>query len=127
MPLLWHIDDGRHLLAVSEATVLQAASWHFEGFETGREALHVYARRPRSERPDAILMDYFIGSERGDTVTRTLRRLDPAPSRSRIIGHSSVRRASEAILQAGGDAILPKHQNAEGINPDLLAWLMAQG
>ena len=126
MPLLWHIDDGEHLLAVSEATVLLAASWRFEAFTTGAEALGEYAQRPVAERPDVILMDYFIGYERGDTVTRALRHLDPRPSRTRIIGHSSVRRASESIVAVGGDGILTKHSNSEGINPSLLAWLQEQ-
>ena len=126
MALLWHIDDGHHLLAVSEATVLQTASWRFEGFTTGTAALGDYAQRAPAERPDVILMDYFIGEERGDAVTRALRRLDPHPARSRIIGHSSVRRASEAIVRAGGDGIIPKHRDAAGINPSLLAWLIGQ-
>jgi len=126
MPLLWHIDDGQHLLAVSAATAARTASWRFEGFPTGHEALLAYQERPPDQRPDAILMDYYIGDERGDTVTRALRRLDPRPGRTCIIGHSSVRRASEAILAAGGDLILRKHRDGTGINPDLLAWLEAQ-
>jgi DNA-binding NarL/FixJ family response regulator len=127
MPLLWHIDDGLHLLAVTEATVLLAASWRFEGFTTGHAALAEYARRSRSDRPDVILMDYFIGEERGDAVTLALRQLDPSPHRTRIIGHSSVRRASEAIVRAGGQGILSKHRNPEGINPALRDWLQTPG
>ena len=123
MPLLWHIDDGQHLLAVSAATAARTASWRFEGFLTGHEALLTYRKRPVDQRPNAVLMDYFIGEERGDAVTRALRRLDPRPGRTRIIGHSSVRRASEAIVAAGGDVILRKHQDSTGINPDLLDWL----
>jgi len=126
MPLLWHIDDGLHLLAVTKATVLQVPGWDFEGFTTGQEAIRAYTRRPLHERPEVILMDYFIGHERGDAVTRILRQLDPRPGRSRIIGHSSMRQASEAIVRAGGDGILTKHHLDTGINPSLLAWLSHQ-
>ena len=123
MPTLWHIDDGQHLLAMSAATVAQATGWSFRGFESGAEACAVFAKLAPEDRPAVILMDYFIAQERGDEVTRQLRRIDPAPGRTHIVGYSSMTRASLAIVAAGGNLVLPKH-GCNGINQTLLAWLL---
>lgn len=123
MPLLWHIDDGQHLLAVTAATVDLVDGWCFEGFTTGTAALAAYRVRPPTDLPDVVLMDFFIGSERGDAVTRQLRRLDRHPHGMVIVGHSSVASGSAAIVAAGGTLALPKHRNGQGINPDLVVYL----
>ena len=119
-PLLWHIDDGEHQLAVSSFTAA-AAGWRFRGFTTGRAAVRTYRDLPRTALPQAILMDYFIGDERGDRVTHDLCRV--RAEHPVIIGHSSAIMGSRAILAAGGALILPKRAGPDGRNPDLSRWL----
>ncbi len=118
---IWLIDDTPVLHAVAAATIDHAGGWEFTGYLSGAEAIgDLDAGAPW---PEVILMDYYIGPERGDRVTRALRRREPATIRPVIIGYSSVRSASQAIVAAGADLIVPKHQDAEGINPSLLAYL----
>ena len=121
MRLLWLIDDTPMLHGVAEATVELAKGWSYAGWLSGEEACS--ALRLGVAWPDVVLMDYYIGDERGDRITRQLRALEPARHRPVIIGYSSVHSASQAIVDAGADLILPKHQDASGINPTLLAWL----
>ena len=123
MPLLWLIDDTPSLHVVAEATVRLVAGWSFFGHFTGEEALAEYEHLSAEARPHVILMDYYIGADRGDVVTAQLRMLASAQHRPVIIGYSSVRSGSAAIVAAGADLMLPKRSNAAGINPDLLSYL----
>jgi CheY-like chemotaxis protein len=118
---IWLIDDTPVLHAVAAATVERAGGWEFTGYLSGAEALRdLDAGTPW---PEVILMDYYIGAERGDRVTSQLRSREPATIRPVIVGYSSVRSASQTIVAAGADLIVPKHQDDEGINPSLLAYL----
>ena len=123
MRLLWLIDDTPSLHVVAEATVRLVTGWSFFGHFTGQEALAEYENLPAEARPHVILMDYYIGADRGDEVTTQLRLLVSAQHRPVIIGYSSVRSGSAAIVAAGADLMLPKRSNAAGINPDLLNYL----
>jgi CheY-like chemotaxis protein len=124
MRILWLIDDTPMLHGVAQATVDLVYGWTYAGWLSGEEA--ITELQAGAAWPDVVLMDYYIGSERGDRITRHLRALEPAQHRPVIIGYSSVRSASQAIVAAGADLILPKHQDARGINPSLLAWLHAR-
>ena len=123
MPLLWLIDDTPSLHLVAEATVALVEGWTFAGYLSGNEALTDLASMPMAARPQVILMDFFIGSERGDVVTSRVRAIDSPGHRPVIVGYSSVRSASAVIVAAGGDLILPKRATKAGINPDLLMYL----
>ncbi len=122
--LLWLIDDSpeHHRVAAATATL---AGVDFTGYASGREGIAAFARAARQRKgvPDAVLMDYYLGDDRGDAVTRRLRELEPAQYRPVIIGYSSVAEASRRIVESGGDLVLRKHATAEGINPSLLEWL----
>lgn len=123
MPLLWLIDDTPSLHVVAEATVQLVPGWSFFGHYTGFEAIAEYKSLSAEVRPQVILMDFYLGLDRGDLVTAQLRTLSSASHRPVIIGYSSVRSGSAAIVAAGGDLIVPKRSNAAGINPDLLIYL----
>jgi len=126
--LLWLIDDTEGNHRITGATAALVPGVRFRGFLTAEEGIAAFslaARRP-DELPDAVLMDYYLGDLRGDQVTRRLRELEPASARPVIIGHSSVASGSAAILAAGGDLVLRKHADDDGINPSLLAWLRAR-
>ncbi len=118
---LWLIDDTPSLHAIAEATAQLAGGWEFSGWLTGSEALDALAEG--EAWPDVILMDYYIGAERGDRVTQALRRQEPADHRPVIVGYSSVHAASQAIVEAGADLIVAKVVDDSGINPALLAYL----
>lgn len=123
MPLLWLIDDTPSLHPIAEATVALVEGWIFTGYVSGGEALVELVHMPVAARPQVILMDFFIGSERGDVLTSRIRAIDSPGHRPVIVGYSSVRSASAVIVAAGGDLILPKRANQAGINPDLLTYL----
>lgn len=126
--LLWLVDDSPHHHAVAAATAARVAGIRFAGFLTAAGATAAFARAARGRGasvPDVVLMDYYLGDGRGDQVTRRLRQLEPRTRRPVIIGYSSVRSGSEAIVAAGGDLILRKTGDAEAGNPELLAWLEA--
>jgi CheY-like chemotaxis protein len=118
---LWLIDDTPSLHVIAEATAQHIGGWEFSGWLTGSEALAALAEG--AAWPDVVLMDFYIGSERGDRVTRALRRQEPATHRPVIVGYSSVRAASQVIVEAGGDVIVAKVVDDAGINPALLAYL----
>lgn len=121
--LLWLIDDTQHHHQVAAATAAQVPSVVFQSFVDGGSGEWAFTEAVRAgAQPDVVLMDFFLGDDRGDQVTRRLRRLE-RERRSVIIGYSSVQTGSQAIVNAGGDLILPKRGNASGINPQLLAWL----
>lgn len=123
--ILWLIDDTLQHHDTAEATAALVPGVAFAGFVSGEEGIDAFrdAARDAKRLPDAVLMDFFIGDERGDRVTAQLRRLETAAKRPVIIGYSSVPSGSAAILAAGGDLVLKKQRDDEGINPALLAWL----
>ena len=123
--ILWLIDDTLQHHDTAEATALLVPGVTFTGFITGEEALEAFreAGNITQRIPDAILMDYYIGDERGDQVTEQFRRVEPASKRPVIIGYSSLTTGSTAIIEAGADLMLRKQRNDEGINPALLDWL----
>ncbi len=121
MRRLWLIDDTPSLHRVADATRRLAGDWEFTSWYSGAEAIE--AIKLGEPWPDVILMDYYIGHERGHHVAARLRELEPADLRPVIVGYSSVRSASQAIVEAGGDLIVSKHQDGRGINPSLLEFL----
>jgi CheY-like chemotaxis protein len=122
--VLWLIDDSDGNHRVAAATVAALPWVHFEGFYTGAEAVEAFTARQAEggQVPDAVLMDYYLGGERGDQVTRDLRAAERT-ARPLIIGYSSVMSASAAIVSAGADLVLRKHADQRGINPSLSRWL----
>lgn len=122
MPRLWMIDDTEHWHAVAERTVQGCDGWEFEGFFTGFAAEQALGHTQQHEWPTAILMDFYLTSERGDEVTRRLRRIT-SPRFPIIIGHSTMPSGSRSIVAAGGNIILKKYDDENGINPALEQWL----
>lgn len=120
---VWLIDDTHHHHQVVAATVALVPAVQFRGFLEGASAVSAFAEAVRQgNQPEAVLMDFFLGDDRGDVVTRRLRQCEKT-QRSVIIGYSSASSGSEAIIAAGGDLSLPKRSNDAGINPHLLRWL----
>lgn len=118
---VWLIDDTPHLHLVARATVRLVPGWDFTGYLTGSEAVEAY--RDGVCLPQVILMDFFLGDDRGDLLTAHLRAIEQAGHHPVIVGYSSMRSGSEAIVAAGGDVIVVKQQNDAGINPSLLTYL----
>lgn len=120
---IWLVDDTSHHHEVVRATVARTPGFAFRGFFSGTEALDAFVAAVQAGRgvPVVVLMDYFLGGEHGDQVTEALRGL-AGGGRPRIIGFSSVRRCSEAIVSAGGDGVLRKH-SVGGVNPSLQDYL----
>jgi CheY-like chemotaxis protein len=125
---VWLVDDTARHHDTARAT-LEGLGWHsFRGFSSGREALRAYAEAlaGRGDPPDVVLMDFFLGGERGDQVTRRLRELERSGAhRALVVGYSSMAWGSEAIVAAGGDAVVPKRGG--GTNPELEEWLLGLG
>lgn len=124
--LLWLIDDTMQHHDTAEATAARVPGVRFAGFVSGEEGVEAYRQVAGDVRlaPDVVLMDFFLGDDRGDRVTTRLRRIAGA-KRPVIIGYSSVPSGSAAIVAAGADLVLRKQRDDEGINPALLAWLRA--
>jgi CheY-like chemotaxis protein len=122
LQVLWQLDDASHWHDVTDRSVAQVpAPIRVQHFHTGNALLMALDEAGGDELPDAILMDFYIGADRGDAVTRTARQI-PAGRDCLIIGFSSVLSGSRAIERAGGDFSLPKYDEG-GVNPDLIAWL----
>jgi DNA-binding NtrC family response regulator len=119
--IVWMIDDDPGHLATAAATVKHLGWTGFRGFLSGHAALA--ARQSGEALPEVLLMDFYINGERGDAVTRQWRAGEAPGQRTCIVGHSSMRSGSEAIVAAGGDAIVRKRRSDDGLNHDLLAWL----
>jgi CheY-like chemotaxis protein len=120
------VDDGPHHHQVVEATLRGLKGFSFAGFHAGHDAVATFAKLASSATgrlPDVILMDFYLGHERGDAVTAELRRLEPPRARPVIVGYSSVSSGSERIVEAGGDLILPKICDPSGTNPQLRRFL----
>jgi len=123
---VWLIDDTHHHHQVVADTVALVQGVHFRGFLEGGSGISAFVEAVRQDtQPEAVLMDFFLGDDRGDVVTRRLRQCENT-QRSVIIGYSSASSGSEAIIAAGGDLSLPKRSNDGGINPHLLRWLQAR-
>jgi ActR/RegA family two-component response regulator len=123
--LLWIIDDTplhHDTVAVTAALV---PGVRVAGFASAEEGIAAYRAAVQDVRkiPDAVLMDFYLGDDRGDRVTAKLRRLENHDKRPVIIGYSSVASGSAAILAAGADLSLKKQRNDDGGNPALLEWL----
>jgi len=119
---VWIIDDDPGNVAVAAATAAHLGLDGFRGFLSGQAALA--ALHSGEPRPQVLLMDFFIAGERGDAVTRQWRAAEcGAVRRTLIVGYSSVRWGSEAIVAAGGDTIVRKRRSLDGLNHDLLAFL----
>ncbi len=123
MPRIWLIDDMPNVHAVTEATVHQIGGWEFRGFFSGIDAVKSLRRCEPGLAPQVILIDYYIGHERGDRIAPLLRSAEPADARPVLVGFSSVRSGSEAIVAAGAEVIVRKHQDDRGINPSLAEYL----
>jgi CheY-like chemotaxis protein len=123
--LLWLIDDTPQHHATTEATAALVPGVRFVGFTSGEDGVDAFraAAKDGSRVPDVVLMDFYLGDERGDRVTARLRRLETPAKRPVIIAYSSVASGSASILEAGADLTLQKQRNADGINPALLEWL----
>ncbi len=121
---LWLVDDTEAHHEVARNTLAASRGIAFESFLTGGEAISAFARLARGGAlPDVVLMDFYLGDERGDQVTRRLRELEPPGVRCLIVGYSSVADASGRIVAAGGDLIVRKHVATDGTNPTLRTWL----
>lgn len=118
--LVWLVDDDLGNHEVARATVEGLGGFLFHGFTSGQAALDAYAR---GGRPDIVLMDYFMGAERGDKITRRLRALPHDGHRPLVVGYSSMRSGSEHIVESGGDVVVPKRCDGSGLNPDLRRFL----
>ena len=125
MPVrLWLVDDTEAHHEVARRTLAGLGRYELESFLTGAEAIAAFARLARGGAlPAIVLMDFYLGDERGDQVTRALRELEPPNHRAIIVGYSSVADASQRIVAAGGDVIVRKHVATDGSNPTLRAWL----
>jgi CheY-like chemotaxis protein len=116
---IWVVDDDPGNVAMTLATLALVPGVVARGFPSGGSALEALRTQPP---PTVVLMDFYMGSERGDAVTRQLRARCPGV---RVVGYSSARSGSEAIVAAGGCDIVRKRRSADGLNHDLLAWLSA--
>jgi len=122
--VVWLIDDTDAHHQVAEDTAALVGACVVEHYYSGAEGLEAYAQRiaDRATLPDVVLMDFFLGDDHGDAVTRRLRALDPVHHRPVIVGYSSVASASAAIIAAGGDVAVRK-VIGDGINPHLAEYL----
>lgn len=123
--LIWLVDDSHDHHLVADATVARLPGVEVAHHYDGVSAAAAYAAvqdDPALPAPVVVLMDYFIGEERGDQVTRVLRTLERR-SRAVIVGYSSVGSGSARIVEAGGDLVLRKHCDQQGVNPSLLRYL----
>ena len=125
--IIWSVDDTNHWHEVTERTCALVTGFTLEHFYTGEAAISAFAHVYGTEaQPHIILMDFYLGSTRGDIVTQSLRGLESHGGRhSIIIGHSTAQHGSRAICQAGGDIMVRKHDNEQAFNSSLLGWLQS--
>lgn len=124
--MVWLVDDTSDHHATTAATLAGRTEFTFVGFLDAEEAVDEYRRLAHADRealPRIILMDFFLGSTRGDLVTRRLRELQPTDAKLTIVGYSSVPSGSERIMAAGADIVVRKHKDDAGRNPTLARWL----
>ena len=129
-PIFWIVDDVascHELVRRSLAGVLSSCELHhyFEASEALVE-LRACLSDPSGYGwlPDLIFMDFYIGEARGDEMTRRVRALFRAAALRGpwIVGHSSVTRCSERIVEAGGDSVARKNPRLD-VSPDIRAML----
>jgi CheY-like chemotaxis protein len=124
--LVWIVDDNVCHHQTAALTLARLPLFELEGYASGGSAIAEFASRSEldpSLLPRIVLMDYFLGDSHGDTVTSELRRLHDGAFRPVIVGYSSMRSGSEAIVAAGGDVIVRKRIAHDGSNPDLRVYL----
>jgi CheY-like chemotaxis protein len=123
--LVWIVDDAPQNHRAAAATIARLPPFALEGFLDGDEAVAEFtarAGRGPADLPRVILMDYYLGSTRGDDVTAALRAVH-TPLTPIIVGYSSVASGSRAIVAAGGDLAVRKRIADDGTNPDLRVYL----
>jgi len=123
---IWLIDDTLDHLRVADATVRLFPGLTFQGFSEPVGALAMYARLTREQPallPRIVLMDYYLGTARGDRVTRELRALQDPAAALIIVGYSSVASCSERIVVAGANLVVRKTADRSGRNPHLARYL----
>lgn len=123
--LIWLVDDSRDHHLVADHTVARLPGIGIAHYYDGVSAEADYAvlqADPALPAPAVVLMDFFLGLERGDHVTRALRALERR-SRAVIVGYSSVASGSARIVEVGGDLVVRKHCDQSGINPSLVRYL----
>jgi len=123
---IWLIDDTLDHLRVADATIASFPGLIFQGFSDPITALAAYARLAREQPallPRIVLMDFYLGTARGDRVTRELRDLQDAACALIIVGYSSVASCSERIVAAGGNLVVRKTADRSGRNPHLARYL----
>ena len=125
MPVrLWLVDDTEAHHDVARNTLATLKGFELSDFLSGAEAIAAFGTLAKGGAlPDIVLMDFYLGDERGDQVTRRLRELEPADHYAVIVGYSSVADASQRIVAAGADVVVRKHVATDGSNPTLRAWL----
>jgi DNA-binding response OmpR family regulator len=124
MPAPWTIclvDDTAHWHEVSERSIALFEDFVYEGFDKGHAFLAAMRERSHDAWPDAVLMDFYIGDSRGNDITRAFRAM--GGPQIPVIGYSTMASGSEAIVTAGGTAIVRKHNDARGRNPSLITWI----
>ena len=119
---VWLIDDMEHWHDVTKKTLDLLNDAVFQGFYAGSSALLALQYCSHDQLPDVIFMDYFINDERGDLVTRQIRESFPDLN-CMIIGYSTAAAGSRAIVHAGADDIVAKHDDKSGMNPSLRIWV----
>lgn len=126
MPIrLWIVDDAAANQRTVLATLAGRPEFAGEAFSDGDEAVAEFAHRAAhaaDRLPRVILMDFYLGSTRGDLVTEAIRAV-PTPLTPIIIGYSSVASGSRQIVASGGDLIVRKLTAADGTNPELAGYL----
>ena len=129
--LIWLIDDMDHWQAVTQETLrVGNRAWRFAGFLNAQAGLMAYDHALRSggaALPQVLLLDFYIGRDRGDAVALRAWRdpeKDHQAPRSTVVKYSSVLSGSRTICQNGGDVVVRKHNNDAGWNPSLWQWLL---
>jgi CheY-like chemotaxis protein len=126
MPVLWLIDDTPSNHDLTAITVERVEGWCFQGFYSSTDAIRWLRRQTGNGLwPDVVLLDYYLDGERGDQVVGKLKQALPKNVTPVLIGYSSVRSCSEAIVAAGADLVLSKRGDGVNGNEMLRRWLEA--
>lgn len=130
--VIWVIDDAsdNHDLVARSLPVGWRNHAHLRGFRSGEDALAEVARLLggdiTAELPDLVFMDFYMHQLHGAETTTQLLQLYHQHSRDQdrptIIGHSSMTSASQSILAAGGDLVIPK-RSRDGISPGIAQFI----
>lgn len=130
--VIWVVDDAteNHELVASSLPVGWQDHARLRGFQSGEAAIAEIARMLvkdiTAELPDLVFMDFFMHQLHGAETTEQLLHLYHLHGRERerpmIIGHSSMASASQSIVAAGGDMVIPKRSRA-GISPGIARFI----